>query len=111
LRDANAPNLEAAINKRIDAAMQDFSGEFSAERKKQQAMVDTEEEYARISACCEGQLAELVKQRLELLGLDYSDPADGHNAAPSETQQTEAPQTDGAQQADPQDYQQVQPQE
>lgn len=50
-----------ALRQPIDAAVNDLMREFSSEREKRQAKVDTLEEYRRVSKSCNGELAKYVK--------------------------------------------------
>ena len=47
----------------IDAAVRDLMQDFSREREKRQAKVDTIEEYRRVSKSCNGELAKYMKGR------------------------------------------------
>ncbi|WP_448188222.1 hypothetical protein [Azospirillum sp. sgz301742] len=51
----------ATLRQPIDAAFRELMREFTAEREKRQAKVDTLEEYKRVSKSCDGELAKYVK--------------------------------------------------
>ncbi len=50
----------AQLRRPIDAAVRDLMREFSREREKRQARIDTLEEYRRVSKSCNGELAKYV---------------------------------------------------
>ncbi|MBI3419976.1 MAG: hypothetical protein HY053_07590 [Proteobacteria bacterium] len=67
LRNASGTAAETQINDLLNQAMDQFTHQMEEERKKRQKEVDSAEEYARVTAACEGHLMEIVQQRLELL--------------------------------------------
>lgn len=52
-----------ALRQPIDAAVKELMREFTREREKRQAKVDTIEEYRRVSKSCNGELTQYVKGR------------------------------------------------
>jgi hypothetical protein len=67
LADTSSGMVEAEFNGRLNTELKKFTDAMSAERARRQAAVDTETEYARVSASCDGQLMEVVNQRLDLI--------------------------------------------
>lgn len=64
---ANVSMVEAELNGRINDELKKFTDAMSAERARRQVAIDHEDEYAKVSASCDGQLMEVVNQRLDLI--------------------------------------------
>jgi hypothetical protein len=94
--------------RQIDAMLKDrldkLSQELQSERRARQGQVDSEEEYQRIQDSCDGQLMEVVQQRLDLLEETYpgiSKPEAGSQKSETGSQKPEKP--DKTDQSDKQD--------
>ena len=61
VRARNESQAMTMLRQPIDAAVRDLMQDFSREREKRQAKVDTLEEYRRVSKSCNGELAKYVK--------------------------------------------------
>lgn len=66
-RMISAPAIDEQLNEIMNAHINYISKQMEDERKQRQAAIDSEEEYARVSASCDGQTMEIVQQRLNLL--------------------------------------------
>jgi hypothetical protein len=67
VRGGSGAAIDGEIGDEITQAMDQFTGDIEAERRRRQKEVDSNEEYARVSASCEGNLMEIVNDRLALL--------------------------------------------
>lgn len=61
VRARNPDEAMLMLRQPIEAAFRQLMQEFSREREKRQAKVDTVEEYRRVSRSCDGELAKYVK--------------------------------------------------
>lgn len=77
-------SVDSVFDEKLNAAMKDFSKKMNEERAQRQANVDTEEEYTRIGKSCDGQLAEIVNQRLSLI--QQTEPDNSADAAQDDGQ-------------------------
>lgn len=71
VRSGSGSAIEAQIGEHMDRAMDSFSNEMESERKRRQKEVDSNEEYARVSAACEGNLMQIVSDRIGVLESSY----------------------------------------
>ncbi len=67
LRHPSGAAIDTQIAAVVNEAMDGFSSEMESERRRRQKEVDSDEEYARITASCDGLLMQVVHDRLELL--------------------------------------------
>jgi hypothetical protein len=58
-------NVDAEFNELLNSKLKAFTDEMHAERIKRQNLVDTESEYDRVAASCDGQLKEIINDRLD----------------------------------------------
>jgi hypothetical protein len=63
--------IDMQVNEYMDDAIEHFSRELDGERKRRQKEVDSPEEYERVEKACDGQVMEIVRNRLELLEATY----------------------------------------
>jgi hypothetical protein len=61
IRASSPEAAEAHIKKMMSEYMQSLGANLSQVRKKQQLMIDTPEEYERISASCDGELGKIIR--------------------------------------------------
>jgi molecular chaperone GrpE (heat shock protein) len=89
LRNASGQALETQIDDLLNKSLEKFSNEMETERKRRQKEVDSPEEYQRVSAACNGDLMQIVNDRLNLLEQTY--PGSTKDNIPSAKLPTETP--------------------
>jgi hypothetical protein len=67
VRNGSGAAIDGEIGESLTRAMDQFSAELEDERSKRQKEVDSSEEYERVSASCEGNLMQIVSERLALM--------------------------------------------
>ncbi len=84
IQENDPARIEAEFNQRLNVKLNSFVEEMNATRILRQQGVDSPEEYKRVSAVCDGQVNDIVVQRLQLIedtrkaGYDVGAPLAGN---------------------------------